>query len=126
MAAPKAYVNEHDTVIFEDDVQALEEETGVTLQDYLDAGYREVEPPDRIVLQAAEISPVDPTDQSPRPMTFGDLADATEGSTADLPGRHPMIVGYVRKVRALRAAQDKARPRDNPEPRVTRKGKNGG
>jgi hypothetical protein len=115
--ARKAYINDHDTVVFfEDDDERLEE--------FLDSGYREVSPEDRIITQAAEISQAGPDGN----VTFGQLADmAADGDfQMDLRPDQAELVDYVREVRALRSRNDKARTKaglDNPPATVVRRGK---
>ena len=118
----RAFVNDHDTVVFEDDIVRRQEETGVSLEDFLAAGYREVTPEDRIYVQAAEHTVVDPTGQSAA--TFGDLAEAMDRDDAsfDLGPGNNEILTYVRRIRDLRAANEKARPRGD-EPVIVRKGR---
>jgi hypothetical protein len=112
----RAFINEHDTIVFEDDILASEEESGVGVQNFLDAGYREVTEDDRIVPQAAEADP-----------HFGgmarDVLDSDKMSMADLPDGDAQIMDYISRVRDLRKRNDRARAKKQADdaPVVVRK-----
>lgn len=112
MASEKAYINEHDSIVFlaDDDER---------LSDFTEAGYREIAPQDRVVVQAAEVSTFTWGGEE---VAYADVADGSVGM--EVGGDHAAVVDYVRKVRDLRKTQERLRARENPEPRVVRKGKN--
>lgn len=111
-ATERAYVNEHDTIVFLNDDDER-------LQDFLDAGYREVGPDDRIVRQAAEDSTFVWEGSE---VAYADVADGV-GPVTEVGGDHADVVEYVRKVRALRSRNDKARKADQPPAKILRKGR---